>query len=208
MHKIFSRGPRGPAAVVSKGGAASRRGGKLAQKATSRLSPSVRLKPQKPSWVARARLFLAGAAAGAGALFVAGPNGRRRRNIARDGVMALFRTLSRVVRRKARRVEGAAAGAVHETAQRTRSTDGNEPGDATLAAKVESEIFRDKDVPKGDINVNAENGVIYLRGQVDSPDLIERLVAAARDVDGVKDVESLLHLPGTPAPTKAEGRAD
>jgi osmotically-inducible protein OsmY len=68
---------------------------------------------------------------------------------------------------------------------------------------VESEIFRDADAPKGSVDVNAEDGVIYLRGEVDDEQTIERLVGAARGVEGVRDVRSLLHTPGTPAPTKS-----
>jgi osmotically-inducible protein OsmY len=75
-----------------------------------------------------------------------------------------------------------------------------QPDDVTLARKVESEIFRDADVPKGQINVNAENGKIVLRGEVDSPELIDDLVVRARKVQGVQDVENLLHTPGQPAP--------
>jgi osmotically-inducible protein OsmY len=40
-----------------------------------------------------------------------------------------------------------------------------QPDDAALARKVETELFRDADVPKGDINVNAEDGVVFLRGR-------------------------------------------
>lgn len=75
--------------------------------------------------------------------------------------------------------------------------------DVTLARKVESEIFRDADAPKGTVDVNAENGVVFLRGQVDREEQIQTLASAARSVDGVKDVESLLHTPGTPAPMKS-----
>ena len=75
-----------------------------------------------------------------------------------------------------------------------------QPDDVTLAHKVESEIFRDADVPKGQINVNAENGKVVLRGEVDSPELIDDLVGNARKVQGVQDVENLLHTPDRPAP--------
>ena len=70
-----------------------------------------------------------------------------------------------------------------------------QPDDVTLARKVETEIFRDADVPKGKINVNAENGKIVLRGEVESPELIDDLVTKARKVQGVQEVESLLHTP-------------
>jgi len=72
--------------------------------------------------------------------------------------------------------------------------------DVTLARKVESEIFRDADAPKGTVDVNVQEGVIQLRGEVERPELIEELVAKARKVQGVEEVENLLHVPGTPAP--------
>jgi osmotically-inducible protein OsmY len=74
----------------------------------------------------------------------------------------------------------------------------------TLARKVESEIFRGADVPKGRINVNVEDGVVYLRGELEQPDLIEDLGVQARKVQGVLAVENLLHVPGEEAPTKVE----
>ncbi len=72
--------------------------------------------------------------------------------------------------------------------------------DVTLARKVESEIFSDEDVPKGQINVNAENGKIVLRGEVGQQEMIRDLEKRARSVQGVSDVENLLHLPGAEAP--------
>jgi osmotically-inducible protein OsmY len=70
----------------------------------------------------------------------------------------------------------------------------------TLARKVETEIFRAADAPKGSVSVNAENGVVFLRGTVDDRAWIERLGAEAKNVDGVEAVRNLLHLPGTEAP--------
>lgn len=72
--------------------------------------------------------------------------------------------------------------------------------DAELAHKVESVVFRDQGLPKGKVSVNAEAGTVFLRGQVDSADLIVRIDRAVRAVEGVAAVENLLHLPGTPAP--------
>ena len=76
--------------------------------------------------------------------------------------------------------------------------------DPALAAKVESEIFRDDAFEKGKISVNAEYGVIYLRGEVPDRGSIEELATRARAVDGVRAVENLTHLPDEPAPTKDE----
>ena len=72
--------------------------------------------------------------------------------------------------------------------------------DATLKDKVESELFRDEHEVKGSISVNAQEGVVQLRGELPSQDLIDALVHRTRQIHGVKDVESLLHLPGTEAP--------
>src|SRR6476620_6990012 len=70
------------------------------------------------------------------------------------------------------------------------------PDDLRLTEKVKSEIFRDTDLPKGQVNVNTEFGKVILRGQVESDDMVERLVEAARNVQGVQDVESLLQVGG------------
>ena len=72
--------------------------------------------------------------------------------------------------------------------------------DVTLARQVESELFREESAPKGQISVNAANGVVQLRGEVEQPELIDELVQRARSVQGVRDVENLLHLPGQEAP--------
>jgi osmotically-inducible protein OsmY len=77
----------------------------------------------------------------------------------------------------------------------------NDPG---LQAKVESEIFRADDAPKDKVSVNVEDGVVYLRGELDDPAAIDGLREAASNVDGVTEVRSLLHQTGEPAPAKEE----
>ena len=80
--------------------------------------------------------------------------------------------------------------------RRREGFQGSPQDDVTLARKVESEIFRDAEVPKGAVDVNAEHGKVVLRGEVDSTELIEELVDKARGVQGVEEVESLLQTPG------------
>jgi osmotically-inducible protein OsmY len=70
----------------------------------------------------------------------------------------------------------------------------------TLARKVESELYRRVRVPKGHISINAEDGVVFLRGVIDQQEDIERIGDATRKIAGVRSVENLIHLPGTPAP--------
>ena len=72
--------------------------------------------------------------------------------------------------------------------------------DATLKDKVESELFRDEHEVKGAININAQEGVVQLRGQLPSQDLIDALVDRTQKIQGVRGVENLLHTPGTEAP--------
>ena len=91
-----------------------------------------------------------------------------------------------------------------ELVRRSRKTAGSkaESGivdDQTLKAKVESEVFRETEAPKGDVNVNVELGVVYLRGQLEDQSLIEELEQRVRAVQGVNGVENLLHTPGTEA---------
>jgi osmotically-inducible protein OsmY len=148
----------------------------------------------------------AGVAGGAaGAYFLDPQNGRRRRHVAFDRAKALLRRGAAESERRARYTAGTAKGAAYEAAG---AGDGAESlPDPDLANKVRTEIFRDADAPKGDVSVNAENGTIYLRGEVGSAEQIERLGAEAREVKGVREVVSLLHLPGEPAPTKETAAA-
>jgi hypothetical protein len=128
--------------------------------------------------------------------------GKRRRHVARDRFLAFFRRGGRKAARQAARAGAATSGLAQRAAHSAR--DEEPPGDdVTLARKVETVIFRDADVPKGKINVNAEDGVVYLRGEANTPDQMKELEARARDIPGVKDVENLLHLPGAPARTKS-----
>jgi osmotically-inducible protein OsmY len=75
--------------------------------------------------------------------------------------------------------------------------------DVTLARKVETEIFRPAVWPKEAINVNVVNGVVQLRGEVKRPQDIKQIEREVRQVPEVRDVQNLLHTPGTP--TMASG---
>ena len=128
-------------------------------------------------------------------------NGRRRRALARDRIPAFFRRMSERAERTGKTVAAEAEG-VKQKATHLKEEEKPQPDDVTLARKVETEIFREADVPKGQINVNAENGKIVLRGEVEQPELIKDLEKRTKKVQGVVEVENLLHTPGTPAPTK------
>jgi len=50
------------------------------------------------------------------------------------------------------------------------------------------------------MSINAENGAVFLRGEVEDADLIAGLTRSVRGIAGVTEVVNLLHQPGTPAP--------
>ena len=95
--------------------------------------------------------------------------------------------LAKVDRRKA---AGKAKGAVSSVT--TKDYD-----DVTLARKVETELFRPADVPKGAISVNVNDGVVELRGELADQAQIDALGDNAKKIDGVKDVRNLLHTAGS-----------
>jgi osmotically-inducible protein OsmY len=136
----------------------------------------------------RLRLIALGAAL---SYFFDPDNGKRRRN------QAIHR-LAGLSRRHGKRLVKGASSQTHAVAQKAthlKEEPKPQPDDVTLARKVETEIFRDAEVPKGKINVNAENGKIVLRGEVDSAEMIDDLVSKAGKVQGVQNVENLLHTP-------------
>jgi osmotically-inducible protein OsmY len=114
--------------------------------------------------------------------------------VAAGGAAALYLSRNRTpVKRAANQMKGAA----HAVTPHFGSDDAD---DATLADRVRSEIFRDHDAPKGDVSVDVQAGVVYLRGAVADEAWIERLAKDARKVHGISGVKNLLHAPGTPAP--------
>jgi osmotically-inducible protein OsmY len=144
--------------------------------------------------------FLAGAAVGAAAAYFLDPQGgARRRNETRDKAVSKVRHGAHDAAGSAKQAAGKARGKAHAVAPGMPGR-GETPDDVTLAHKVESEIFRSADAPKGAVSVNAENGVVFLRGVVDQREWIDRLGDDASKVDGVIEVRNLLHLPGTEAP--------
>jgi osmotically-inducible protein OsmY len=145
--------------------------------------------------------FLTGTAVGATLAYLFDPSsGRRRRSIGRDRTRALFRRGTRRGESAGRAVASEAYG-ISQKAKHLRE-ELKEFDDATLAQKVMSEVFREKDLPKGDVSINAAEGVVSLRGEVRSPEIIEELVARTRQVQGVREVENLLHLPNTESPKR------
>ena len=150
----------------------------------------------------RQAVALSGAAvAGAAVAYLLDPQmGRSRRARLRDRALGAGRQVGRRSARLGRRVASDAEGMVERA--RYGEPDAPPPNDVTLARKVESEVLGRPDLPRGGVVVNAEHGVVTLRDEVQTPEQKKKLEKETRRVSGVRDVESLLHLPGQPAPNK------
>jgi osmotically-inducible protein OsmY len=146
------------------------------------------------SILSKAGLISLAGAAGAAAAYIFDPDrGRTRRAQARDQILARARRAGRGIDRQARYAAGSATGAVKSAMPGGGHSDSlNDPA---LARKVESVIFRPEDAPKGRVNVNVEDGVVILRGELETQEQIDTLARNAEHVDGVREVRNLMHLP-------------
>jgi BON domain len=126
--------------------------------------------------------------------------GRRRRHTARDRAISRMRRGERRAAARARRAESHALGIARRTVNASRRGRREPLDDVTLVRKVESELYRRARVPRGHISINAEDGLVFLRGVMDRPEDIERIGTVTAQIAGVREVENLIHLPGTPAP--------
>jgi hyperosmotically inducible periplasmic protein len=124
-------------------------------------------------------------------------SGTRRRNLARDRTKGALRRRKRVIERHAHYEAGKAVGLAHAI---THHDHGAEMDDVGLVRKVESELFRDRAIPKGQISINADRGIVVLRGQLDDPKQILQIEQRVRKIGGVREVENLLHPSSAPAP--------
>lgn len=173
-----------------------------ARRQLSRMMPAARRRKARRQ---RVTLFAAGSAAGAALAFLFDPrNGRARRKKAIDRVGGAVRRVARRSARFGRHMTSDARGLARRMAA-ARGERKIPETDAALVSKIESEVLGTTDIPTGTVSINAENGIVVLRGQVERAEQIILLEKSVRKTDGVLAVENLLHLPGTPAPS-SEGR--
>ena len=191
--------------------------GNAARELTATAEESISSQIRKQSKAARKRLpsrrgrstwpMISGAIAGALTVYFFDPErGRTRRAQFMDWSGARLRrgqlALDQVVKRT-----GDSASTLPQRMVRLQT--GPRPvDDLTLKDRVESEIFRSPDLPKGQINFDVESAVVTVRGQVDNALQIAKIEKAVLKVPGVRGVENLLHVDGTPAPNKAEARGN
>ena len=142
----------------------------------------------------------AGAAGATVAYFLDPDRGRARRNRTKDQAAAALRRRKADAEREARYREAKAEGAAVEA----RGGGQPRPQDDVDVTHAVRQAFSAAGVATDDVTVEAVDGVVTLRGQVASEDEKGRAEEAAGSAAGVREVQSWLHLPGQPAPNKAE----
>lgn len=151
--------------------------------------------------MAEAAPFAGAAIAGAAAALLLDPaNGKGRRTRMRDMTAGRVRAAGRLSARMGRGARVRAYGArqkLRHIRQVPKSFD-----DATLAQKVRSEVLGRPGMHADNVIVESHDGIVVLRGEIEHPEDARRLQRVIRKVPGVQQVESFLHLPGTPAPNK------
>jgi hypothetical protein len=143
--------------------------------------------------------FLAGAMAGAAAMYLLDPDrGRARRARMSQQLAARKRRIDRVAEKAQRDAANRAQGA----AARAHGAGVFHPTDDRALEVHLHQVIEELDTETRDVTVEAVDGIVRLRGQVSSTADIARVVQAVNGVPGVHAVESFLHLPGEPAPNK------
>jgi BON domain-containing protein len=179
--------------------------GNAARELTNTVQESVRKQLPKRRVVSPWALAI-GAVLGAAAAYLFDPvRGKSRRAIGADWTRARLRRALRVINTFGR-YSSNTVGALPQRTVRLTSPRRPAEDDLTLRDRVESDVFRDPDLPKGKINFDVENGIVTIRGAVDNAFQIATIEKAVFKVPGVVGVENMLHVAGTPAPNKAEAR--
>ncbi|MFL5828111.1 MAG: BON domain-containing protein [Thermoleophilaceae bacterium] len=114
-----------------------------------------------------------------------------------------MRRTSRQLERLSRRVASEANGMVQRV-RHLRAEPKPDMDDVTLARKVETVLFRALPEAKGKVDINVVDHVVVLHGEAKNPARIKKIEATVLAVPEVTGVENLLHLPKTPAPSRAD----
>ena len=132
-------------------------------------------------------------AAVAAAMYLLDPDrGRSRRAKLSDQAAALARKAEEKARAQAEYQKGVVQGLAHDLTEPFRP----EPDfdDQTLRQKVKSQAIGRWDGPKNDVEVDVDNGVVTLKGNVD-PEKVDRLIRLVKGITGVASVNDQLSVP-------------
>ena len=155
-------------------------------------------------------MFIGGAAAAAVRYLLDPEQGDARRTRVKEQVMSRLGEVGG-------RAKGSATSAAQQMKERATELEANataqtstivvedlEVDDQQLHACVQTDVLGRVDVPKDRIVMNVEDGIVVLRGELDSQAQIDDVLEKVGAVSGVRAIDSLLHVHGTPAPNKQE----
>jgi hypothetical protein len=94
-----------------------------------------------------------------------------------------------------------AAGRPHEGAMADASVV-EDSDDARLAEAVRTALAEEPGLLSAPVDIEVDGGRVTLLGELDRPEIIAAVERKAEAVEGVRSVQSLLHLAGTPAPRR------
>jgi osmotically-inducible protein OsmY len=151
------------------------------------------------SWPERLLFLGLGAGLGAAAAYLGDPDrGKARRAELQQRATSQLHDAAdqaaHAVRDGAQRAVGSAIDAVPEVSP---------PSDAVLLERVRSQAIGPSSVPTAQLVTTVVDGVVELRGRIDTLPQRDELLAAVAAIDGVREVRDLTHLPEEPAPTRS-----
>jgi osmotically-inducible protein OsmY len=147
--------------------------------------------------------LVVGAAIGAALAYLLDPDsGRGRRARLRDQAMSEVRKARERGQAKRRYMSNAARGRMSELV--SPGPDNRDPDDATLVDRIRSQVFGSPDLPDDRIALTVVDGVAELRGELDAPEEVHRLVERVAAVPGVRSVRNLLRVHGEAPPNKED----
>jgi osmotically-inducible protein OsmY len=149
------------------------------------------------------RSFVIGGLIGAAIAYLFDPvSGRGRRTRLRDQAMSEMRRTRERAEAKKRHLSNIARGTVSELS--SPGPDNREPDDATLAQRIQSEVFGSADVPKDRIALTVVDGTAELRGELDAQEDVDALFIRVSAVPGVRGVHNFMRVHGADAPNKQD----
>jgi osmotically-inducible protein OsmY len=77
---------------------------------------------------------------------------------------------------------------------RTTESPGTQMSDSAITTKVKAKMIADKDVAAHNVDVNTEEGIVYLMGRVKTPQEKMEAEKIARETEGVRGVVNHLQV--------------
>lgn len=94
--------------------------------------------------------------------------------------------------------------AEQEPARSSATEPGTERGDTAITTSVQAKFYADDEIRARHIDVSTDNGVVALRGTVDTDAVKQQAVNLARSVEGVSRVDDQLQVMAVPSVAQAE----